>query len=252
MQKETVFSSYNAVKIQIGMILATSYCIEIPRYFESDIVQVFCNDHWYTVRVDTDLVENELYQLIYRTIVVSLVKRYVPLTLTAAMTGSLLSFIRRKRKVRRSLVETDARRLRGAVARGAVTTDDVSTKVLAMVAVAYILCLLPGAVYPILRVTMGYTSFFYHFTAIADTIAAVNSSLNFFIYYLHIMKFRNILKKLIKETLPRNDKNSVSPATDSSHVNNINVINVISINVQKRRGSENPAEVGDDVNDRRK
>ena len=72
-----------------------------------------------------------------------------------------------------------------------------------MVALVYVICLTPNAVYPVIGQFIDVTgancdSVFRYVVAIGDILSLVNASVNFFIYYLNIPAF----KKCIAEIIP--------------------------------------------------
>ncbi len=172
---------------------------EISRYFEYS-VQTFEHEHSgkvYSLRfpVKSDLWNNDIYQLIYKTLFLSLFRIIIPLTITTILTGKLVMSLIQRRKNRITLVaprqQTSKKR----------DTKETMTFVLIFIAIAFIITQLPGAIYPILRIVLedptSCDSFFSYFVYIADTLTILNSALNIFIYYPTIPAFRTGFWKLI-------------------------------------------------------
>ena len=54
------------VKLQVAMIVVISYVLEIPRYLETKLEEVTCNGYTYVIWHSTQLMENDVYTILYR------------------------------------------------------------------------------------------------------------------------------------------------------------------------------------------
>ena len=179
-------------------MVISSALLEIPRYFEDEVVEHTCNNHTFYLQRDRDFVDHDLYDTIYRDIIYPIFKRYLPLVITSVLTFFLIKFLILRRNIRNDIFVTGGEHPN-------VPIDHI-TMVLTIIAIMYILCLIPGAIYPIMRLFMdtgSCDSVYYYFVMIADLLAIVNSSLNFFVYYLNIPAFRESFRSLLKKCCVR-------------------------------------------------
>ena len=121
---------------------------------------------------------------------------YIPLLVVAILTFHLVKFLYESRKLRISVLAN------GIYYQGEQSNVpiDYLTKVLTIIAFVYIICMIPGAIYAIVGIFIdkgSCTSAFSYFVHIADSLAFLNSSLNFFIYYLNIPTFRKCLINIL-------------------------------------------------------
>ena len=187
--KTSKMSNIRSTKIQLSSVCILSFLLEIPRYFDYKIEEFNCSGETVYVRWPLGLVEDDLYQQIFRSGLYPLIKRYIPLFITSILTYHLVKFLIKSNRLRRTVLSS-------CVHNGNernITDIDYLTKVLATIALVYIICLTPGAIYPILRLfidTGACDSAYNYFVIVADTLGLVNSSVNFFIYYLNIPAFR--------------------------------------------------------------
>ena len=191
-------SSLKAARIHFVLVVTIALLVEIGRLFEYRIQAMSCSNTTLMFPLTTGLAEDDVYQILYRTIIYASIRRYIPLFVTSILTYHLVKFLLEKRKIRKTI-------LRGGIhinGNEANILKDYITMVLTVIALVYVVCLLPGAMYPIIRLfvpTEPCYSFFVYFTTTADTLAILNSSLNFFIYNLNIPVFKRSLKKMIPE-----------------------------------------------------
>ena len=188
-------STIEMARIHVALVLIISFILEIPRYFELQISELTCNGNRFLIPITTDLVYNQVYHILYRSIFTVIVRRILPLVITSILTFCMVKYLREQNQRRKRLLASHTS-TNGEIM---PASNEYLTKVLAWIVVAYIICLLPGAIYPILRnvvSTSSCTSFFNVFGIIADTLSILNSALNFFIYYPNIPLFRECLKKM--------------------------------------------------------
>ena len=211
--KPSRYSTLSMVQLQVALILTFSYIIQIPKYFEHNIKEVTCNGHKYVTIVSTDVVTNLLYQILYKNILNSLLITYIPLLMTVILTFRLVKFLPRKEKLRKHLLVPRER--------AKLKSDDTITTVLIVIAVIYITCLIPTALYPFLRLVLEINScdsLFYFFAAFAETVAILNCALNFFVYYLNIPRFRRCLKGIFQNFCCSLQRTKINPLKSSVKV----------------------------------
>ena len=140
-----------------------------------------------------------MYQHLYKSALYPLFKRFLPLILTSILTYKLVRFLIKRQRIRKQLLSAG---LNVENQQNVVDIDHL-TKVLTMVALVYVICLTPSAMYPVIGqftdVTGAHCDSMFHYIAdIVDILGLVNASVNFFIYYLNIPAF----KKCIVEIIP--------------------------------------------------
>ena len=188
------------VKIQLIIVVLISLLIELPRYFEYRIQKVTISDATYYFLDSTELWDNFLYQLLYKTIAMVVFRRIVPISVTLLLTILLVRNLYHRRDIRNKMFASQ---------RDHGKSGNTVTTVLIITAICFIICHTPGAIYPIFRITMNipaYCDHFYtYFSIIADMLSVLNSGLNFFIYYPAIPSFRRRLLALFRSCIESND-----------------------------------------------
>ena len=195
--KKFLHSTINIVKLQVFLTVVFSYLLEIPRYFETKMEEVTCSGYTYVIWSSTQLMENHVFKILYRSILTSLLINYLPLFLTALMSYFLIKYLIAKRKIRTQFLAKRA--FESKMEKH--DPDENITTVLTVIALTYIFCMAPVALYPIFRLFLGTSycgSFLFYFSTAADFVHIVNSAFNFFIYYLNIPMFRTCLKKMLE------------------------------------------------------
>ena len=171
--KISKMSNIRSTKIQLSSVCILSLLLEIPRHFEYKIEELNCFGETVYVRWPLGLVEDDLYQQIFRSGLYPLIKRYIPLLITSILTYHLIKFLIKSNRLRRTVLSS-------CVHNGNernITDIDYLTKVLATIALVYLICLAPGAIYPILRLfidTGSCDSTYNYFVIVADTLGLVN------------------------------------------------------------------------------
>ena len=196
------------MQIQLSVTIVASVLIDIPRYLEYRFEQITFNGATYYFLSSTDLWDSFLYQLLYKTIAMVVIRRILPISITFVITILLVRYLYHRKDVRRKLFALDSK---------GIEQSGVSvTTVLIIIAICFIVCHTPGAIYPILRISMDIPSncdnFYTYFSTIADMLSMLNSALNFFIYYPAIPSFKKKLQKLCRSCI---DSNEVGPLRSS-------------------------------------
>ena len=176
-----------------------------------------CDGESFLFAVRTPLTYNHLYYIIFRTTLSPVIRRIAPLVLTSGLTICMIRHLQKQNEIRKLLLfdNVSVSRELKPLPNGRIM------KVLGKIALVYIVCLLPGAVYPILRhlvITGICTGFFNIFVMTADTLSILNSALNFFIYYPNIPLFRECLKEMFSKCKCRRNRSKVYPSKTSVQV----------------------------------
>ena len=201
----------------MAAVIAISLVLEIPRYLEYQIMELPCEGESFLFAVRNPLTHNHLYYSMYRSTLVPLIRKIVPLIVTSGLTICMIRHLRKQNVIRKLLLLDNApvaRELQPLTNRGLM-------RVLGMIAIVYMVCLLPGAIYPIFRhlvPTGSCTGFFNIFVMSADTLSILNSALNFFIYYPNIPLFRECLKEMFSKCKCRRSRNKVYSSKTSVNV----------------------------------
>ena len=201
-------SSRRGVQIQLAVVIITSLIIELPRYFEYRIEEISINGTTYYFLDSTELWDSFLYQLLYKTIAIVVMRRILPISVTLLLTVLLVRYLYHRIDVRNKMFASKKE--------GHGQSGNTVTYVLIIIATCFIICHTPGTIYPIFRITKEiptYCDHFYtYFSIIADMLSMLNSALNFFIYYPAIPSFRRRLLKLLRGCI---ESNKVDPIRSS-------------------------------------
>ena len=215
--KTSSLSTVETAKHQMATVIAISLVLEIPRYLEYQIMELPCEGESFLFAVKTQLTHNHLYYTMYRSTLVPLIKITIPLIVTPGLTICMIRNLRKQNVVRKLLLLDNA-----SVARELQPLSHGGLmRVLGMIAIVYMVCLLPGAMYPMFRhlvPTGSCTGFFNIFVMSADTLSILNSALNFFIYYPNIPLFRECLKEMFSKCKCRRRRNKVYSSKTSVNV----------------------------------
>ena len=219
-------STIEMAQLQMGVMVVVSFLLEIPRYFEYEIREFSCDEQRLFVPVKTDLWQNDVYFILYRSTFTLIVRKICPLVITSTLTFLMIKHLQKQNHIRKGLLADPTLTSRNTPR---PLPSEQLTKVLAMITIAYVLCLFPWAIYPILRhyIEMeSCTSFFNVFAVSTETLAILNSALNFFIYYPNIPLFRECLKEMFSKCKFRSRRNQtkVYPSKTSVKV----VVTVVS------------------------
>ena len=173
------FSSVQRVGLQVLICSAVSVTLALPRFFEVhviDIVDPITNE----TRKDYEyskMYDNDYYQLIYKTIIMSTYKYYIPMCLITALSIRIISAVKKAKRKRQEIV-----------GKSAETHEAKITKTMLIIIVTWIVLNLPALIYPIVRnfVDRGEAqqpcTAYNYFVRIADTLVVLNASVNFIIY----------------------------------------------------------------------
>lgn len=175
--------------LQVIGIAVFSVVYNIPRYFEFERKE-FCVGYNTTREAYelSDVGESTVYRILYANILYFLLMHGGPLLSLAFLNSKLIQALRERRR---------KRTLMGKAASGGGLQTDV-TLALIVVVFAFICCQTPTFIDHVMWTlvdknlrTCGKWHYFY--TAIADALAVLNSSINFVIYVVTNRRFRVIL-----------------------------------------------------------
>ena len=173
-------------RIHVTVLVIVSGLLEIVRYFDFEIRDYHFRGKTYTFLFPTELYEDDLYQLLYRNILMTGLRSILPIVLTIILTSCLVrAVVRLSRQKVQFLPSSQINVHHGS---SEASEESRVTRTLILLAVLMIVLNTPTAIYPILylilEVDADPCSHFYHyFATIAEAMAAMNSAVNFYIYY---------------------------------------------------------------------
>ena len=189
--------------LQIAVVCIVAVIMDIPRFFEFEIsycpsssTNSVIPQHNYT------WIYNEYYyHVLYKNALILTYRKLLPLAITITLTVRLVSCLYKARHRRWQMSHVHAH--------FAAPRENRITKALLTVVIVFIVCQMPGAVYPLLRLALQlrYGKAFmtllttcgtslYYLEVIADGLTVINSAVNFLIYMLCSAEFRSGFYKL--------------------------------------------------------
>ena len=175
------------VRIHVTVLVVVSGLLEIVRYFDFEFREYHFRGKTYTIMFPTELYEDDLYQLLYRNILMTGLRSVLPIVLTIVLTTCLVrAVIQLSRQKVQFLTSSQINVHHGSSE--AATEESRVTRTLILIAVLMIVLNSPTAIYPILYLTLEVgadpcSHFYHYFATIAEAMAAMNSAVNFYIYY---------------------------------------------------------------------
>ena len=186
-------------RVAVAVIVVVSALLEVPRYFEmrierdegTGLATVHPTDLWY----------ERLYQLVYRSILMTGARVLLPcvgvVLLTLRLVVSLLAARRERARLvtTRSVSKEDFRYgIRGTSGEQTLASTSVT------VILVFILCMTPTVVYPVVRLftpvdTSRCDSSYAHVVIISEFLLVVNATVNFVIYFLMRATFRRNFRR---------------------------------------------------------
>ncbi len=174
---------YNVYK-EVVVVTLFSVCMNIPRFFEIDVVRRRQNG---TVVVEwerTELGKNPIYATVYTDALYYLFSFVLPLLILAfvnmRVTAAYQAAKRRKRRM---------------TTRRSVDNENNITLVMIVIVVVFMLCQAPAR---IVQLVWSYKyshcyEYQYYFIHVSNTLEVLNSSVNFLIYFSFRQRFRDII-----------------------------------------------------------
>ena len=182
------FCSTASARKHVASIAIFSILYNIPRFFEYE-KSIICVGHNSTQEVfDTSaFAENILYRIIYANVLYFIVMHGGPLLSLAFLNYKLIQALKKRQRIRHEM---------GKGLKNGYQQD--ITLVLVVVIFVFMFCQTPTFVDHVLWTVVDETDrscghWHYYYTAIADLLAILNSSVNFLIYILTSRKFRQLL-----------------------------------------------------------
>ena len=188
------YSTISRIRRAVLVVWIFSILYNLPRFFEREIHSVFDNStNTTSVRVEkTELRENKVYLLVYKTIFFFMLRFFIPLSLLAFFNTKLIQAIKESEKISSKRESQKGRK------------DTKYTLTLVVVVIVFAICETPDFV---LRVWISLNQYIdslpYHtptlryINTISNLFLAINSCVNFVIYCLLGQKFRRIMVQII-------------------------------------------------------
>lgn len=189
---KTQLRDIQRAKLAVTSIIILAIIYNIPRFLERKIV--FDYNHCLNITIvkttKTDLRENNIYFLVYKTIMYFIFRAVGPLLTLLILNIRLIRALQEVRRKHRDLTKSNKHR-------------ENITLVLVVVVSVFIICEIPDLVLRIIftlndsipSMTINIWALRYY-NAITNMLLTVNSSINFLIYCLIGQKFRNILQTM--------------------------------------------------------
>lgn len=190
------------VRVHVGVMAAVSALLEIVRFFDYEIQAHVYQGQTYYIMQPTDLFYNDHYQLWYRMVLMNVMRKVVPLVVATVLTSCLVKKLSKlsRDKMRFFPAHNHPEERTGTKSYGV-------TRTLILISVLTIVLHTPAAIYPFISVCLGdipsdpCAHFYHYFTTCAEALAALNSALNFYIYYPSMPTLRAQLSTMISNTL---------------------------------------------------
>lgn len=188
----------------VACVVLFAVLYNIPRFFEYHAVES-CEDQ-NTTKVSYELSSfghNKLYRIIYANLLYFIVMLGGPLLSLAFFNVKLITALKAQKRRRREMTRGCGGVSGGGGGGGHLQQD--LTLVLVVVIFAFSFCQTPTFIDHILwtfvdKEETNCGNWHYYYTAVADTLAILNSSINFIIYVLTSRKFRQGLVTLFART----------------------------------------------------
>ena len=182
-----VHSSVTKIRRHLVITSLVAVIIDIPRFFEITIFEYTENNVTYKYHDYSDMYKHSLYQLIYKNIIMCLYRKIIPLVIITVLGIRLILAIHRAKKARQNMQNAETSSGRSGEMKVTIT--------MLAIMVTFVLCQLPSAIYPIVRLLNNSVDGadicdkFDIFVRVADTLGVLNSSVNFIIYIASSQKF---------------------------------------------------------------
>ena len=213
---DTAYFGPRAVKLQVATLIVISIGVDIPMYLER-LPESYTEDTMtYVVLEPTSLQSDLYYNMVYKMVVLVILRVIIPILLITILTYFIVRVLLQRHRVRRDSL---GKRNEGS-------ESQVVTKVMITMAVSFVLCQLPTAIYPFFYLVMDTSNFtcqtaYSYFTQVADNLALTNSALNFFIYYPFVPTFRAVLGNMLCGCQQGTDERRLSVKSRSLTVSSV-------------------------------
>lgn len=196
------YSSVSKVSKQIFVVSLLAVVMDVPRFFELRVIELCDVDTNTTYKSigTTDLYRNKYYQIIYKNVLMTTYRKFIPFGIITVLSTRLIATLYSARRKRTRLTSGNGSDVTVRIPTLRTQTVEYRiTKTLIAIMVTFVFLNIPGTIYPILRLVLDDDqktcgSFYYYFIAVADGLAAANSSVNFIIYVWSSREFANELK----------------------------------------------------------
>ena len=175
----TIMNVYKEV-IAVTMF---SICINIPRFFEIEVIQKVENGSVITDFQRTELGKNDVYATVYTDALYYLFSFVLPLLILAFVNTRVTVAYQAAKKRKRRMTSRRS------------DNDNNITLVMIMIVLIFILCQAPAR---IVQLVWSYKynhcrEYQYYLIHISNTLEVLNSSVNFLIYFMFRKRFRDII-----------------------------------------------------------
>ena len=180
------WSNIQQARIHVTVLVIVSGLLEIVRYFDFEFREYHFRGKTYTIMFPTKLYEDDLYQLLYRNILMTGLRSILPIVLTIVLTTCLVKAVLQLSRQKVQFLPSSQINVHRSSSEA--SEDSRVTRTLILIAVLMIVLNTPTAIYPILYLTLDVgadpcSHFYHYFATIAEAMAAMNSAVNFYIYY---------------------------------------------------------------------
>ena len=151
-------------RIHVTVLVVVSGLLEVVRYFDFELREYHYKGNTYTVLFPTELYEDDLYQLLYRNILMTGLRSILPIVLTIILTTCLVRAVLILSRQKVQFLPSSQINVRHGSSEA--FEESRVTRTLILIAVLMIVLNTPTAIYPVLYL-----------------MAAMNSAVNFYIYY---------------------------------------------------------------------
>lgn len=205
----------------VACVVLFAVLYNIPRFFEYHAVEICSGPNTTEATYElSSFGDNKLYRIIYANLLYFIVMLGGPLLSLAFFNVKLITALKAQKRRRREMTRGCGGASGGGGGGGGGHLQQDLTLILVVVIFAFSLCQTPTFVDHILWTVVNKTethcgNWHYYYTAVADTLAILNSSINFIIYVLTSRKFRQGLVTLFARTRRIGESGIVGALTPS-------------------------------------
>ena len=161
--KVSLYSSPAKVKKHIIIVSVIAVVFDIPRFFEINVINIPVPAKNATTKsyVYSDVYKHYIYQLVYKNIIMTVYRKIIPLVIIIACSVRLIIAVHRARKTRERMVNKTNNQVgkepgpaSSSSAGVSMNTEMKVTITMLAIMVTFVVCQLPNAIYPIIRMLM--------------------------------------------------------------------------------------------------
>ena len=212
-------STSRTARIHVALVFAFSILFNIPRFFQFDIEKMVVNNVTVVTHRPSAIGRKTMFGIVYTNALHSILVLVLPLVVLVVLNSKLILELRKMRRRRRSSSASSS------------PAEDNITTIMITIIVIFILCHTPDRIREIaLAIRKGTVCPhpLHIYECICIFLVILNSSVNFFVYYIFRRRFRQILiNKICRWAAPLR-RNYNSQASDSDMQGN--VVSLLSAN----------------------